>query len=335
MASKMQAILKKRWKRLLIITLFLLVALYYAIFWRMFAPIPGTNTWPDGDNIIVFYGQVFTTPLTQSRGLFFFDVGKKKLIRWRSVMTNPDGYAFVTWASQKHQLLFNGTIDSVYGLYLLDKEGYITQKIETIDLRASANYDISSDGEYIAFTNEGDLYIQNIEDSGQQRLTHDDYANGEPDWSPNDQELVFRTYRKDEDIFVIGRINRDGTDSNVLVQNPNALTSPRWSPDGNMIAFRESNQQFRDSLWIMNPDGSNLHQILAPNEDGDTVHDFAWLSDSEHIVFLSSRDGIYGIIRAEYQPTWTRSLYLIDVHTGEVTRLTHRWLFYTDLAWVD
>ena len=336
MTPEISAFFKKRWKSLFIITLpLLLFTLYYAVFWRMFAPIPSTNIWLDGDDIVVFYGDVFTTPLTQSRGLFFFDVREKKLVRWESVMTNPNGYALIAWISQKQQLLFNGSIDSVYGLYFLDTEGNTTRKIETIDLHSSGNHAISSDGKYIAFVHEGDIYIQNIEEFGQKKLTDDDYINGEPDWSPNNQELIFRTYRQDEDVSAIVRINKDGTDPRTLTQNPNQLYDPQWSPDGNMIAFKESNQRFRDSLWIMNSDGSNARQILTPDEDGDTIHDFAWSPDSKHIVFVSSRDGFYGIIKVEYQPTWTRSLYLIDVNTGEVTRLTNKWLFYTDLAWVD
>ncbi len=329
MTRRIRAFFKIWWKSLLLVALILLL---FAFYWRIFAPIPATDTWLDSDDVIIFCGTVLTTPLTQSNGLFFFEMGEKKLVRWEPVRTGSYNCASVAWISQKQQLLFNGTIDSAYGLYFLDKAGN-TKKIEAIDLYSSMGHAISSDGKDIAFIQEENLYIESVEGDAQHRLTYNDYINREPDWSPDNQKLVFRTYRQDQDISIIARINRDGTNNRTLTQNRNPLNNPKWSPDGKMIAFKESNGRYRDTLWIMNSDGTNVRQILPPYKDGDTIQNFVWTLDSKHIVFLSSRDE-FCIVNV-YPRTCTRSLYLIDINTEEITRLTHKWLFHADLARVD
>jgi hypothetical protein len=336
MAIGTLAFFKKHWKSVLFsILALLLIVIYYTFFWPILVPVPSTNTWLENGNLVIFCGSVLTSPLTQDNGLFFIDVRNKEMVRWEPTTIGSHDCGAVEWISQKEQLQFNGTINSVYGLYILDKKGKVTKQIDidTFVPHSSMDYVMSSDGQDIAFVYKEDIYVQNIENSSRQRLIHDAYINREPDWSPDNQSLVFRTYRQDEDLSTIGIIDRDGTNLIILAQSENSLNTPKWSPNGEMIAFKEFNEGHRNTLWTMNADGTNVRRILIPNKGSDTVEDFVWLSDSTHILFLSSRDEV--CIVSVYPRTCTKSLYQINIYTGEVTSFIQKWLFSANLALIE
>lgn len=83
----------------------------------------------------------------------------------------------------------------------------------------------------------------------------------------------------------------DGTDKVFLTTDALGNINPVWSPDGEKIAFI-SYQSGMPQLHVMNPDGSNAHQItFGP----DTVNwNWFWLPDSEQIAMLMWPEGSYG-----------------------------------------
>jgi Tol biopolymer transport system component len=56
---------------------------------------------------------------------------------------------------------------------------------------------------------------------------------------------------------------------------------PQWSPDGSRILFGDP----AGSLWLINPDGSNLSEIFAGGADNGYAISAAWSPDGSHIVF--------------------------------------------------
>ena len=84
---------------------------------------------------------------------------------------------------------------------------------------------------------------------------------------------------------------------------------PRWSPDGQRIAFK-STRGGSYNLYVMNADGSNVRRLT---EHGGNDHDPTWLPDGQSMVFTSDRDrgnGRYDLYR----------LWFAD---GSVERLTN------------
>ena len=122
----------------------------------------------------------------------------------------------------------------------------------------------------IAFARADGIYAMNVDGSHVHRLMH-----VKPDpirwrasirwlaWSPDGTRLA---YWMRGQIWVM---NADGTHNTALAGTPGAplgggyLTvapaSPTWSPDGRQIAYTTGNES--RSLWLMNADGSNKHQI--------------------------------------------------------------------------
>ena len=71
---------------------------------------------------------------------------------------------------------------------------------------------------------------------------------------------------------------------------------PRWSPDGQRIAFK-STRGGSYNLFVMNADGSNVQRLT---DHGGNDHDPTWLPDGQSMVFTSDRDrgnGRYDLYR--------------------------------------
>jgi Tol biopolymer transport system component len=84
---------------------------------------------------------------------------------------------------------------------------------------------------------------------------------------------------------------------------------PRWSPDGQRIAFK-SNRSGSYNLYVMDADGRNLRRLTS---HGGNDHDPSWLPDGASFVFTSDRDR--GHARFDLYRYW-----LAD---GSIERLTN------------
>jgi Tol biopolymer transport system component len=98
--------------------------------------------------------------------------------------------------------------------------------------------------------------------------------------SPDGEWLTFYSAAP-EDIFVI---RADGTGLRQLTDDIHKDRQPRWSPDGERIAFY-SNRTGSYEIWTINPDGSGLRQLTTTPE-----HDLlepVWSPDGARLAFTS------------------------------------------------
>ena len=84
---------------------------------------------------------------------------------------------------------------------------------------------------------------------------------------------------------------------------------PRWSPDGQRIAFR-SDRSGSFNLYVMDADGRNVRRLT---EHAANDHDPVWLPDGQSLVFSSDRDRGKGRL----------DLYRLWLADGAVERLTN------------
>ncbi|HEX6053005.1 MAG TPA: LpqB family beta-propeller domain-containing protein [Gemmatimonadaceae bacterium] len=149
----------------------------------------------------------------------------------------------------------------------------------------------------IAFTStrDGDSYIYVATDDGSQvrRLTR----GTRPTWSPDGRWIAF-TGRSGEtsDLRVI-RV--DGSGERVVAA-PAGMAA--WSPDGTKILFSGDPWFATPGLFVVNPDGSGLTQVLSGDFDdppGNWLGYPAWSPDGKSIAFLRENDymwwGVYVI----------------------------------------
>jgi Tol biopolymer transport system component len=93
----------------------------------------------------------------------------------------------------------------------------------------------------------------------------------DPAWSPVSDQIAFvSTDVGNDEIYVI---DASGGDPVRLTFNDWEWDKhPSWSPDGSQIVFYSNRGSGRRQLWVMNADGSNVHNISNNEwEDWDPV----------------------------------------------------------------
>lgn len=199
-----------------------------------------------------------------------------------------------------------------------------------------------------------DVWIYSGDTEGKSEVKRIDSKGGYLAWSPDGKQFAFYEKYDEGKTWSIHTMSIDGTNRKRLTHAANKWdSSPAWSPDGSKIAFareyRDSEGVGRAEIWIMNSDGSELHQIkplngsnpyFTPNgkivfsskfkdkkselsiadiDGSNIVHltDNAadeWhpdvSPDGKYIVFMSKRDGNYEI-------------YLMNIDGSNQTRLTN------------
>jgi dipeptidyl aminopeptidase/acylaminoacyl peptidase len=102
------------------------------------------------------------------------------------------------------------------------------------------------------------------------------------------QMLVARGAAPDIDIYLY---ESSGTPVRKLTDQPNFDYQPRWSPDGQRLAY-VSVRENRQVIFTMRADGTEPRQLTA---NGEQNSEPAWSPDGRQIAFRSERSGTPGI----------------------------------------
>ena len=92
------------------------------------------------------------------------------------------------------------------------------------------------------------------------RLTDDPRSDGAARWSPNGQQIVFRSDRDgDNEVWIM---NSDGSGKVQLTHNESFNdVFPSWSPSGQQIAFGTDRDDGAREIYVMNADGSGRRRL--------------------------------------------------------------------------
>ena len=160
----------------------------------------------------------------------------------------------------------------------------------------------SSDGQFIAYSsNRGgnfDIWVRPVEGGSPVQLTRDSAHEWQPDWSPKEDRIVYRSESDGGGLFVRRRYG--GTAAKISSFG----YRPLWSPDGARILFRSSFLGTFGPLevYVISPDGGELREIVKEFLSEFTyVGDLAWHPDAERISF-------HGVHRREGTGFWTVSV---------------------------
>ena len=134
-----------------------------------------------------------------------------------------------------------------------------------------------------------EIYTMNSDGSDQTRLTFNEANDLAPAWSPNGRQIVFDSYRdNDEDVPKVLRnveiyvMDADGENPRRLTHHPGLDNYADWHPDGSQIAFTSS-RTGEFNIFVMDADGSNVRQLKSPHFSGQP----RWSPDGKQIAFVA------------------------------------------------
>jgi len=114
-----------------------------------------------------------------------------------------------------------------------------------------------------------EIYVMNPDGSKKRRLTHS-HQNGEPRWSPDGRRIAYvhggcSTTGCGPTRSALWIMNADGSSQRRLTSGRYIDNDPRWSPDGNYIAFTRGTSCTANGckldIWLIRPDGTGEHRL--------------------------------------------------------------------------
>jgi Tol biopolymer transport system component len=174
----------------------------------------------------------------------------------------------------------------------------------------------SPDSQSVAYhstrTGDSEIWLHHLDGRPETRITDSSSWDLYPDWSPDGGHLLFVSDREDS-LFKIFIVNRDGGGARRLVDQPISLRSPelpvnsrvvsRWSPDGEQIAFLVEGEEAQ-ALWSVQADGEGSRQLI------DNVTGFDWYRDNQHGIYTRSRGSESEIIAVDLETRQEQSLFV-------------------------
>lgn len=146
-----------------------------------------------------------------------------------------------------------------------------------------------------------------------------------PEISPDGRRIVYVVTTADvpknvyhSNLWLAGA---DGSNDIRLTSAAAHDEDPHWSPDGSKIAFLSDRDGGHNAIWIFDARGGEPVKLT---DEKAAISEFQWSPDGKSIAFImgepSGEKALWHVVDRDVPHT---QLYVIDVATREVTRLTH------------
>lgn len=157
----------------------------------------------------------------------------------------------------------------------------VTNNLPVKGIRGPA---VSPDGNNVAFTALGDMYLLKKGSRIPTPLTNDEFIEIDAAWSADGKKLAYLSDRKgDMDLYV--REMATGKET-LLLDADTPLTLPSWSADGKQIAYYQKDPSVfgRSSLRVIDIISGKSTTVFEPVFDGSQP---SWSPDGKYIVISS------------------------------------------------
>jgi hypothetical protein len=191
------------------------------------------------------------------------------------------------------------------------------------------------DGKSLVYSKAGGLWKHNLESRLEEQLTDGDGYDYQPDVSPDGKKIIFVWYNGSSvQLMLLDLIN--GKTINLRTDNEVYL-EPRWSPDGNQIAFVSTLQSGHFLLFVADFKNDQIGQIKCLTPDQKSVVKRYYYSPYDHAINPTwSRDGkeIFFVYNHEIAHG-TGDLVRMNIQSGEIRTVQHEetnWKTKPDLS---
>lgn len=312
---------------------------------------PVVYSLPENDNLIIFTGSQ-----QNSSSLLVMDADTSAIWEWdlrsEDMPSDISMDAYFDWSVYHQAISLNGYSKALsHGFAFMIPLNEPPVEIPLNYLYFDHSW--APDGQQIAVSfpsksdhSQHDIFIQNIDGDIVQQLTDSPKNERNPSWSPNSNEILYESWEFNNGLSTVNiyKTTSDGRDILELTKGLRGQnTLPKWSPDGENVAFLHSDAGSVFSLWLMDKDGSNQRVVFeVPGDESQEIRgvsNFAWSPDSVQTVFASGHLGpceAANMLDAKDLIFCEEQVYLVNVNSGEMKRLTEKPLFgFSDVAWIQ
>ncbi|WP_394132315.1 amidohydrolase family protein [Shewanella maritima] len=160
---------------------------------------------------------------------------------------------------------------------------------DEFDVKMLRMAQVSPNGKKVVFEALGKIWIRDIEDGKQKRLTrlNDNVNELFPTWSRDGKQIVFTTWN-DQDQGSVRIVSARGGKSKKLTKEPGKYVEPTFSPDGKTVVYRKAKGGYiTPRTWSQEP---GLYQVDAKGKRNQFItasgHQPQFGSENDRVYFM-------------------------------------------------